>query len=191
MLPETLVVVIIVETQGGCMKFNDLARGALVGLGATAVMDVSAEIIRRTRGVPPLDLGLVGRWIGHMRQGDVCHDSIMAVEPVEHERRIGLAAHYAIGAGFAVALVAVRPDWLDKPTLAPAMTTGLVTCAAPWLLMQPAWGMGVAASKLPHPATARMRTVRAHALYGLGIWLSGRALHLFVGQRRANWAMRG
>ncbi|STD05539.1 Protein of uncharacterised function (DUF2938) [Dermatophilus congolensis] len=40
------------------------------------------------------------------------------------------------------------------------MTAGLATCAAAWLLMQPAWGMGLAASKVPDPMTARLRTVR-------------------------------
>ena len=166
------------------MKFRDLGRAALIGLGATAVMDIGAEIIRRTTGVPPLNLDLVGRWVGHMREGDLCHDSIMTAEPVEHEHEIGVVAHYAIGAGFAVALVALRPDWLSKPTFRPAMTAGVATSAAPWLLMQPAWGMGVAASKAPDPGTARFRTLRAHALYGLGIWLSGRVLHRIAGASR-------
>lgn len=158
------------------MNLNQLARAALVGVGATAVMDIGAEVIRRTTGVPPLNLDLVGRWVGHMRRGELDHESIVAVEPIKGEHEIGLMAHYAIGAGFALALVVARPEWLDKPTIAPALTAGLATCAAPWLLMQPAWGMGIAASKVPDPMTARFRTVRAHAIYGLGIWASGRAL---------------
>ncbi|MBO3128818.1 DUF2938 domain-containing protein [Dermatophilus congolensis] len=156
------------------MKLKHLGHAACVGVGATAVMDVGAQIIQRTTGTPPLNLDLVGRWIGHMRRGAFAHESIMTAEPVEHEHEIGLVAHYAIGVGFALALAAVRPGWLDKPTLVPAMTAGLATCAAPWLLMQPAWGMGLAASTLPDPATTRLRTVRAHAMYGLGLWASAR-----------------
>ncbi|MBO3142239.1 DUF2938 domain-containing protein [Dermatophilus congolensis] len=98
----------------------------------------------------------------------------MTAEPVEREHEIGLVAHYVIGVGFALAFVAVRPGWLNKPTLVPAMTAGLATCAVPWLLMQPAWDMDLAASKVPDPAMARLRTVRAHTMYGLGTWASAR-----------------
>ncbi len=157
------------------MDRKHLAQAALIGVGATAVMDLGAEVIRRATGVPPLNYGLVARWIGHMGRGRFSHDSIMAAEPVKDEHELGQIAHYVIGSGFVVALVALDRDWMDEPKLLPAMGMGLATCAAPWLLMQPAWGLGFAASKTPEPRTARLRTVRAHAIYGLGIYLAGKA----------------
>jgi len=42
--------------------------------------------------------------------------------------------------------------------------------------MQPAFGLGVAAAKTPDPTTARLRSLRTHATYGLGLYLTGRAL---------------
>jgi len=158
----------------GMMTFKKLVRAAIVGAGATAVMDLGGEVIRRATGVRPLNLDLVGRWVGHLRRGTLTHDSIVAAEPIENERELGLATHYAIGAGFVMALAVVDSDWIDEPRLGSAMGLGLATCAAPWFLMQPAWGMGVAASRTPDPNTARRRTMRAHLLYGLGAYLMGK-----------------
>ena len=42
--------------------------------------------------------------------------------------------------------------------------------------MQPAFGLGVAAAKTPDPAAVRLRNLRTHATYGVGLYLTGRAL---------------
>ncbi len=154
---------------------SQLATAALVGLGATAVMDVGGDVWRRARGTRPLDPALVGRWVGHMARGRMTHRSIRDTPPIWEERVIGWVAHYAIGAACAVGLVAARPGWLERPTLTPALATGLATTAAPWLVMQPAFGMGVAASRTPRPGAARWASLRAHAVYGTGLWVAGRA----------------
>lgn len=60
------------------------------------------------------------------------------------------------------------------------MITGLGSTAAPFFLMQPAFGLGVAASKTPNPTVARFRSLRAHAVYGLGLYLTGQALTRFL-----------
>ncbi|GAA1340512.1 DUF2938 domain-containing protein [Saccharothrix algeriensis] len=153
-----------------------LARSVAIGVGATAVMDLGGEVVRKLTGVEPLDYRLLGRWIGHMREGKLKHDNIRTAEPVPHEREIGWVAHYSIGTAFAGALVATHPTWSRHPTLVPAMIAGLATTAAPWFIMQPAFGMGVAASKTPDPTVARLRSVRAHAFYGVGLYLAGNAL---------------
>jgi Protein of unknown function (DUF2938) len=151
------------------------ARSVLLGLGATATMDAGAEVVRRATGVQPLDYRLVARWIGHMRQGRFAHASIAAADQIPGEERLGLVAHYAIGVGFAALLLAWRPGWAERPTLGPAMAVGLGSTAAPWLIMQPAFGLGVAAAKTPDPTTARLRGLRTHATYGLGLYVTGRA----------------
>lgn len=155
---------------------STLVRSAAIGIGATAIMDLGGEAVRRLTGVKPLDYRLLGRWIGHMPNGTLSHENIRATEPVPHEREIGWAAHYSIGTAFAGALVATRPDWANRPTLLPALLTGITTTAAPWFIMQPALGMGVAASKTPEPAVARLRSLRTHAIYGLGLYLAGQAV---------------
>jgi len=128
-----------------------VSRAVLVGAGATAVMDLGAEAIRRVTGVAPLDYALVGRWLGHMPHGRFTHDSIAAAPPVPHERKLGLIAHYGIGIGFASLLLTCQPRWAERPTLGPAMTVGLGSSIAPFVLMQPAFGMGLAAPRRPTP----------------------------------------
>ncbi len=160
-------------------RWESAIGATLVGLGATATMDLGGEAIRRATGVPPLDYRLVGRWIGHMPRGQFTHDSIHAAAPVPDEKTLGLVAHYSIGITFAGLLLACRPGWAERPTLRPAMATGLGSAVASFVLMQPAFGMGLAASKTPNPTVARLRSMRAHAIYGLGLYLSARALPLF------------
>jgi hypothetical protein len=75
--------------------------------------------------------------------------------------------------GFAVVLAAARPAWVRHPTLLPPMSPDSRTTAAPWFMMQPGFGMGIAASKTPDPAVARLRSLRSHAIYGFGIYMSG------------------
>ena len=164
---------------------STLARSAAIGIGATAIMDLGGEVVRRLTGVQPLDYRLLGRWIGHMPQGTVRHDNIRAAEPVPHERELGWAAHYTIGTAFAGLLVATRPSWSHRPTLLPALLTGITTTAAPWFIMQPAFGLGVAAAKTPQPTVARWRSLRTHAVYGLGLYLAGSAVAQVAPKRSA------
>lgn len=152
---------------------KNAVKVVVIGCGATATMDLAGEVIRRTTGVDPLNMSMVGRWIGHFKNGTIKHESIGQSQPIEGEKALGWAAHYAIGTGFAAALLVASPSWREKPTLAPALGAGLLTTAAPWFLMQPAFGIGVAASKTPDPTTARLRSLRAHAFYGFGLYLTG------------------
>jgi hypothetical protein len=62
-------------------------------------------------------------------------------------------------------------EWTRGPTLLPALAVGLATVAAPWLVMQPAMGAGIAASKTPTPAMNRARSLANHAVFGIGLYL--------------------
>src|SRR5690606_15696427 len=150
--------------------------------GATVLMDVWTGLRKRMFHAPSLDYALVGRWIGHMAHGRFRHESIAAARPVRHERELGWLAHYATGVLFAAVLVAARgADWVDEPTLAPALLTGLVSVAAPFLVMQPAFGLGVAASRTPRPSAARWRSLVTHAVFGLGLFLAAEGYSYVVG----------
>jgi hypothetical protein len=159
------------------MRRPSAVRVVLLGVGATATMDLVAEGVRRTTGVRPLDYRLLARWIGHIGRGRFTHASIADADPVPGEARLGLVAHYSIGVGFAGVLLTWRPGWAERPTLGPAMTVGMSTILAPWLIMQPAFGLGVAGAKTPDPASTRLRNLRTHATYGFGLYLTGRALN--------------
>lgn len=142
-----------------------------IGLGATAVMDVWVIARQRLLGIPPLNYGLVGRWLAYLTRGRFRHDPIAASPPVPGERAIGWIAHYVIGIAFATALLAHWGlDWARHPTLVPALLVGIGSVAAPFLLMQPGMGAGIAASRTPRPAAARIQSLLTHAIFGLGMY---------------------
>jgi hypothetical protein len=153
-----------------------------IGVGATAVMDLWAVARKRLRGVAPADYGLVGRWLGHMLEGRFRHRSISAASPVPGERLIGWTAHYLIGIAFAFVLLASwGADWAHHPTIGPALIVGLGSVAAPFLLMQPGMGAGIAASRTPNPSAARLRSLTTHAVFGLGLYVAAWLVSLLRG----------
>ena len=79
----------------------------LTGAGATAVMDIWAAARKWLLGIPPLNYGLVGRWLAYLARGRFRHDPIAASPPVRAERLIGWSAHYLIGIAFAAMLLAI------------------------------------------------------------------------------------
>jgi hypothetical protein len=79
-----------------------------------------------------------------------------------------------IGITLAIAFVGlVGNDWLQHPTLMPALVFGVVTVLAPFFIMQPLFGLGFAASKTSNPSQARLRSLLNHAAFGLGLYLLG------------------
>jgi hypothetical protein len=149
------------------------ARSATIGVGATAVMDLWAFFLKRAFGVPSLDYAWVGRWVGHFPRGRFAHPNIGKADPVAGEVALGWSAHYAIGVVFAALLVAIWGlDWARHPTPLPALAVGLATVVAPFFVMQPAFGAGMAASKVPHPNIARLRSLMAHLSFGIGLYLA-------------------
>jgi hypothetical protein len=156
-----------------------LIAGVLIGAGGAALMDVWSLALRRAFGIPTLDYALLGRWIGHIPRGRFVHDRIAAARPVAGERPLGWLAHYAIGVAFALLLLAIEgPDWVRSPTILPALLVGLGTIVAPWFVMQPAMGAGIAGSRTANPAATRLRNLGTHAVYGVGLYLSALALSL-------------
>ncbi len=152
----------------------------VIGIGATAVMDLWALLQKRLFGIPSLDYRLVGRWLGHLAQGNWAHGPIPKAAPVAGEAAIGWAAHYAIGVIFAGLLLAVwGPGWALRPTPGPALIVGLGSILAPFLILQPALGAGIAASRTPRPNLARFRSFVAHLSFAVGLYLAGMAWKIF------------
>jgi hypothetical protein len=149
-----------------------IIRVALLGVGATLLIDLWALLLKRGFNIPSLSYCLLGRWILHMPSGTFAHESIAAATPRRHECLVGWVAHYLIGTAFAVAFVLLAgAPWLAQPTLMPALAFGVVTTLVPYLVMQPALGLGIAASKTPHPTQARLKSLATHTVFGLGLYL--------------------
>lgn len=153
----------------------------LIGAGATAVMDIWGIARARLLRAPPMNYALVGRWLAYLPRGQFRHSPIAASPPVPGELLIGWTAHYATGIAFAAMLLAIYGlDWACRPTIGPALIVGIASVAAPFLVMQPGMGAGIAASRTPNPAAARFQSLLTHAIFGLGLYVAGRVAAAFL-----------
>lgn len=151
-----------------------------LGIGATAVTDLWGLVRKPLLGVAPPDYALVGRWIAHMRFGRFQHEAIAKSARMPGEHWYGWTVHYLTGVVFAAFLVGVfGVAWVERPTLGPALGVGIATVLAPFLLMQPGMGAGIAASRTSRPATARLQSLLTHAMFGLGLYATGVVLNFF------------
>ena len=154
----------------------DLAHIALVGIGATAVLDAWLWLLRGL-GVPTGSFALIGRWVGHMARGQLRHAAIGRAARVPHELLLGWLTHYGVGIAFAGLLVLVQGRaWLQAPAVLPAVLVGAATVLMPLAVMQPAMGLGFAASKTPAPNQNRLRSLANHTVFGLGLYLAAALL---------------
>jgi hypothetical protein len=154
------------------LKPTHVAVTILVGLGATLLIDIWALFLRRAFSIPSLNYCLLGRWVLYIPGGKIAHESITATPQKRHECIVGWVSHYLIGTGLALVFVLlVSENWLSRPTLLPALAFGVATTLVPFFVMQPSFGLGVAASKTPNPNKARLKSLMTHTVFGVGLYL--------------------
>ncbi len=147
-----------------------IIKTILVGVGATFAMDIWSFILS-VFNIKSLDYRFVGRWIGNMPNGQFFHKNISNSAPIKSELIIGWAAHYSIGICFAFLMLAIYgKSWFEKPYLFPALVIGITTIIAPFYLMQPAFGFGLAGANFPEPNSVRLKSFMAHLVYGIGLY---------------------
>ena len=151
--------------------FELLWRGAVIGIGATVLMDLWSVLLWKAFGQGAPNWAPPGRWCWHLQYGKVFHDDIGSAAPYEHELALGWVFHYVVGIlyGIILALIVGRA-WFAAPTFLPAWIWGIVTVAGGWFLLQPGLGIGWAASKVPNPWRVRLFNLIAHTVFALGLW---------------------
>ncbi|MEZ2893075.1 MULTISPECIES: DUF2938 domain-containing protein [Providencia] len=159
------------------MNLSMVFLTVLLGVGATIVMDLWALILKLC-GQPTLNFSLVGRWVGHMANGQFIHQpSIAQKENIPAENALGWGVHYATGIIFAFLFIFLFGEtWFTSPILWPALFFGVITVVAPYFIIQPAMGAGIAASKTLNPSKARLMSLLSHGVFGLGLYLTALVL---------------
>jgi hypothetical protein len=161
-------------------SLHDLTTIVLIGIGATALMDLWLAVQKRL-GLRTLDMVLIGRWAGHLLRGRFVHAAIAKAQRIPGERAWGWLIHYAVGVAFAGLLVGIEgPGWAHSPSLLPAVAVGIATVALPLFVMQPAMGAGFASSKTPTPLKNCIRSLANHTVFGLGLYLSAVVIALIA-----------
>lgn len=143
----------------------------IAGIVATAIADLWQQLLKHGAGLPIANWRLIGRWVGTMPRGAFIHAPIAASPPVDGERGIGWAFHYAVGIAYAAlyaVIVRAMPD--AGLSLTSALLFGAATLLAPWFLLQPALGFGVMARRLANRRAVFWVTVTTHLVFGLGLY---------------------
>ncbi len=150
-----------------------ILKAAAIGVGGTAILDVWAFLLQRFFDIPATNWAMVGRWIGNMPSGQFVQKSMAAAASVRGENAIGWSAHYVIGLAYGLLLVGLwGADWVKQPTLLPPMILAVVLLVAPYFIMMPGMGIGVAGSKTPKPNVTRLKSVLGHSIFGLGMYVA-------------------
>jgi hypothetical protein len=90
---------------------------------------------------------------------------------VVNERLIGWLTHYATGAVYGLVYVYLVTGYASsEPSLGSALLFGLITVTAPWLLMQPAMGAGVFATRTQRPGLIRLVNLSMHTVFGASLY---------------------
>ena len=145
--------------------------GLVMGVMATAAMDIWALALHRFAAQPLPNWAMPGRWVVHLIRGTVFHAAISDARPATRERQIGWTFHYAVGIVYGIALAAIMgPGWLAQPTFLPAWVFSILMVGFGWFLLQPGMGLGWAASKTPNPWKVRAMNLLAHTIFALGLW---------------------
>ncbi|HEU4781614.1 MAG TPA: DUF2938 family protein, partial [Steroidobacteraceae bacterium] len=55
---------------------------------------------------------------------------------------------------------------------------GVGTVLAPFFIMQPAMGVGIAARRTPRPGAARIQSLVTHVVFGLGLYITANLARL-------------
>jgi len=151
-----------------------------IGIAATFAIDIWVSFLKLFK-IKSLDYRYVGRWVGNFPRRKFFHNKIQDTPSIPHELIIGWTVHYLIGITFSFILIAFYGiGWLDKPMFLPAIIIGLITASGPFFIMQPAFGFGIASSKLPHPNLLRLKSLGTHLIYGIGLYVSAILLNEMV-----------
>jgi hypothetical protein len=143
-----------------------------VGVFATLSMDAWNAVLDMTDGIT-LDWHLMGRWVLDWFSGDMIMRHIQTSPSHAHDGAMGWVAHYATGVVYAylyfilvISLFHKRNTWLH------AVFFSFCFMLMPFLLYQPAVGMGYFGDLTAHPDKVRIVTLSFHAAFGTGLFFA-------------------
>jgi hypothetical protein len=143
--------------------------------------DLWAWLLQRAIKIAPSNFCLIDRWVLYMPEGIFRHSNIGVTSRKNGECMVGWIAHYLTGILFAIVFVTLAGmDWLQRPTLIPALVLGIVTVSMPFYILQPAFGLGIASSKTAKPMQARLRSLTNHTVFGFGLYLFGSLINWYI-----------
>jgi hypothetical protein len=158
-----------------------IIRALILGAFATVAIDVWAAFSNRVLKFPRTNWAMVGRWLGHIPNGEFIHNPIDSSPPIKNELLAGWVFHYVIGVTYALLYVILVLTKLENvPTLFSAWIFGLVTILSPWFVIQPGLGLGFCAVKAPQANLVRLQNIIIHSIFGIALYYGWVGTNLFL-----------
>lgn len=144
----------------------------VVGVIATATLDIWQQIYRMLTGMPITNWAMIGRWAAYIPNGQFVQQNIGETPAVPNEKALGWIVHYAVGIGYAVVYLFLM--WFifqSPPDFISAMIFGAISVSVTWFMMEPILGAGMMASKTPKPPAVMTQDFTSHLSFGFGLFL--------------------
>ncbi len=148
----------------------------VLGIGATLVSDIWQKLFLKLLDGSSPNWSTVGRWVLGFHEGRFVDHEIRKRAPFEGENVFGWGVHYVVGLAYAAIYLACLMLMASPVNLWNAVAFGLVTLAAPMLVMKPAMGGGFFGMRASNPMKGFTKTLSAHLSFGIGLWIASLAL---------------
>ncbi len=155
-----------------------VARGAAVGVLATATMDAAmmAAALAGGKGYSSERIGpqMNGRWAAGLALCQFRHTDISMEKPVPGELALGMATHYATGILLTEAFVITAGR--GRRSFWRGFGYGVATSVCPLFVMFPSMGYGVAGRRSGEAGRMARTMLVGHLAFGAGIGFWARRL---------------
>ena len=99
------------------------------------------------------------------------------------EGALGWAFHYGIGTAYGLLLLVLSgEEWFRQPEASTPVLLSLALLVAPYFVMLPGLGLGIAGARTPKPYVTRLKSVAGHTAFGLGMYATAFVLKAWAGQ---------
>lgn len=143
----------------------------IIGLLATAFLDIFSIILWAVCGTPKTEWRFIGRWFLLMPKGKFIHQHISKSESVKGELAFGWFMHYTIGASWSLIYFSIMAFMNSQPTFLSASLFGIITLVVPYMVLQPALGHGFFAQKHPRPIAMPILSFLSHLSFGQAMFV--------------------
>jgi hypothetical protein len=147
-----------------------VVQAIVIGVLGTVAMDALNHLVSRTGMISKIDVGMIGRMSAGWARGRFRYDGPEEMAPVDHEKLLGFATHYAIGIALALVFVIGWDLLVGGPASALwALVYGVATTVASWFFVYPSMGLGPCGMQSPDPIKNPLSSLANHLFFGLGM----------------------
>ena len=159
---------------------SELGYFLLIGMGGTILLDIWAWVLSLIFGISSTNWALVGRWIANLIFGRLTLNHPKS-EAIRGELVIGWLAHYLIGISYGIPLFIIwGENWLTQPTVNEPIYVSWILLIAPFLIMMPGLGAGIAGDKTPNPTITRIKSFAGHTIFGIGMFCTAKLIQILL-----------